>query len=128
VSRAEFDAYEASIAYFWPHPYTGLWEHSDGNVVDQDGYTRDLYGWDEKMFYDDTLASPAGQNNVEGAASRDATYSWFEFRKALDSGDGYDWSWAPGETQGDEGSLMLAISSESTWFKRNILLHLGSGN
>jgi hypothetical protein len=40
-----------------------------------------------------------GFNNVEGAPTFDGTYYWFEFRKALDSGDaaGHDWSAAPGQ-------------------------------
>jgi parallel beta-helix repeat protein len=57
--------------------------------------TYDFYGWDGSRWLDDTQAG--GQNNVEGAASYDGTYYWFEFRKMLDSGDGVDWSLTPGE-------------------------------
>jgi len=130
VPVAELEAYAAYIDYFWPYPYVGLWEHSDFGWVDQDDDTWDAYGWDEVRWYDDTLASPPGENNVEGAASKDGTYYWFEFRKALNSGDGYDWSWAPGETvgTGQTGDLLLGIYDKTvpTYFEEYILLHLAS--
>jgi len=74
--------------------------HSDLAYVSFGGLVWDAYGWDEVTFYDVSLASPPGQNNVEGAGSHDGTYYWFEFRKALDSGDGCDWSLSPGVSFG----------------------------
>ncbi|MEM3626506.1 MAG: hypothetical protein QXZ25_00585 [Candidatus Bathyarchaeia archaeon] len=89
----------AFIELFWGM-YGPPWEHSDFSFVTFGGLKWDAYGWDETWWYGDTVASPPGQNNVEGAGSHDGTYYWFEFRKALNSGDGRDWSLAPGQTVG----------------------------
>ena len=128
VPVAELEAYGAFIDYFWPYPFVDQWEHSDEGWVDQDDDVQDFYEWDGESWDEDILASPPGENNVEGGASKDATYYWFEFRKTLSSGDGYDWSWAPGETVGNEGNLGLGIYDKTvpTWFQVDILLHLGS--
>jgi hypothetical protein len=87
------------IDYFWdwvetPYPH---WEHSDAGSIRYDNYTFDRYGWDETNWYEDTEAIPPGENNVEGAATHDGGYYWFEFKKLLDSGDGYDFAFSPGQ-------------------------------
>jgi hypothetical protein len=71
--------------------YTGPccpWVESDYSYLSFGEGTWDAYGWDESQWHTDTDAG--GQNDVEGAASHDGTYYWFEFRKRLNSGDGYD--------------------------------------
>lgn len=119
------------IAYLWPYrccPY----EHSDFSWVDSGGNTWDAYGLDIQTgrWLGDLEARPAGENNVEGKASCDGTYYWFEFRKELESGDDYDWSLSPGETIADSrtGELALGVTlgDETTWCSRRILLRLAS--
>ena len=85
------------VEYFWKSAgsdYSDLGSVSCGNV------THDGYGCchDGMLFYMDTDAG--GKNNVEGAATYDGTHYWFEFRKALNSNDGYDWTLVPGHTYG----------------------------
>jgi len=89
----------ASISLFWGS-YVPPWDYSDASRLSFGGTTYDVYGWDDTHWYSDTEASPPGQNDVEGAASHDGTYYWFEFKKRLDSGDGRDWSFSPGELMG----------------------------
>ena len=115
-----------SIAYFWDH-WGPPWEHSDLGGVNFDGSTFDLYGWDEVQWHDDTLATPPGVNNVEGAATYDGRYYWFEFRKPLMPGDGYDWTFEPGGTYGPmPPDLMVGFwdDSEARFYGTDILLHL----
>jgi hypothetical protein len=128
VPVAELEAHLAAINYFWPYPH----EHSDAGWVEQEGDLFDGYGWDEENWSDDTSASPPGENNVQGVANKDATYHWFEFRKALASGDDYDWDWAAGKTVGsDDGHVLLgawgakAVDTWS-WFEVSVLLHLSA--
>ena len=89
---------EATIAYFWGQ-YVPPWEHSDYSCAcfagSSWGGPWDAYGWDDTQWYTDT--DDGGENNVEGAATHDGIYYWFEFRKELSSGDGHDWSFGPGE-------------------------------
>gem|GEM_PF-3296166 len=87
------------IDYFseWIGEPSPLWNSSDMNYIGFNNVTWDAYGWNETGWYSDTDALPPGENNVEGAATHDGTYYWFEFRKTLDSGDGYDWSFSPGQ-------------------------------
>ena len=89
----------AFIELFWG-AYSPPWEYSDSSWIFFNQATFDAYGWDDTRWYGDVDASPAGQNNVEGAATHDGTYYWFEFRKMLRSGDGRDWNLNPGETVG----------------------------
>jgi len=117
-----------SIGYYWDSwgPPSHRWQHSDLGGVNFDGSTFDLYGWDEVQWYDDTSATP-GQNNVQGAATYDGTYYWFEFRKPLKSGDGYDWTFEPGATYGPmPPDLQVGFwdDSEATFYGTHILLHL----
>jgi len=103
----------ALIELFWGQ-YVPPWEHSDVGWVSFGNGTWDAYGWDDTTWYGDIgwalnstsgewfPCNATGQRNLAGRASYDGTYYWFELRKALDSGDGYDWSLTPGQTVGDE--------------------------
>ena len=55
---------------------------------------------------------------------------WFEFRKALNSGDGYDWSLGPGDTfgTGQTGNLFLGVTREdvAVYYQMPVLLRLAS--
>jgi len=111
---------DGDISYYWDW-WNGTWPHSDMGGVNFDRTTFDLHGWDETTWYSDPV------NNVQGAATYDGTYYWFEFRKALNSTDGYDWTFVPGGTYGAHpASLMVGFYDESagTWYGTNILLHL----
>lgn len=116
----DIDDYDgAQIGYYWGH-YGPPWDDSDLTYVGYDGDTLDAYGWDETQFYDDTTAIPPGENNIQGAATHDGTYYWFEFRKLISSGDGYDWPFQVGETYGlmiDEteegGNLLVGLWDNS---------------
>ncbi|MCB9157640.1 MAG: hypothetical protein H6645_11055 [Caldilineaceae bacterium] len=127
VPRAEIEALGVYIGNFWPE-YNGAWDYSDVGWLNKDSNTYDGYGWDESQFYGDTEASPPGANNVEGAANESPSYYWFEFRKALNSGDGRDWSWSPGEIvgTGQTGDLLLGMKdiTNSTIYEILILLQL----
>jgi outer membrane protein assembly factor BamD (BamD/ComL family) len=124
---SEINAKGVFTDYFWPK-YIGHWDHSDGAYITQKSETSDVYGWDEENWYEDTLASPPGQNNVEGAASQDTSYYWFEFRKAFTSNDGKDWTLKPGDQLGfsTDSFLVGSTSGESNFFAGNIALYLGS--
>ena len=121
------------IANFWdwigePPP---LWNQSDGSFIEFDGVKFDVYGWDETRWYNDTDASPSGENNVEGVATHDGTYYWFEFRKELNSGDGYDWGFTPGqiiETVSQVHDLLVGVWDNSTRdaYQAYISLHLST--
>lgn len=106
------------IDYFWPAGSCCPWDHSDLGYAGYDDSTIDLYGWDEASWYSDTDAG--GTNDVQGAGSHDGTHYWFEFRKRLDSGDGFDWSFRPGQTVGTGygGDLLVSLwdnSEPSAW-------------
>jgi outer membrane protein assembly factor BamD (BamD/ComL family) len=125
---ASASKYGAFIYYFWPEwSEVSGWPHSDAGSVNQDGDTTDSYGWDDERWYNDVEASPRGENNVEGALSEDTNYLWFEFRKALDSRDGYDWSWSRGQKI-DMGSTILGMwgQTNTTWFIIDVKLYLAS--
>jgi outer membrane protein assembly factor BamD (BamD/ComL family) len=111
VPASELNAFSAFINYFWPYPFRDSWENSDGAWIDQEQEIWDSYGWDENKWYGDV--DDGGQENVAGAASQDEQFFWFEFSKALDSGDPHDWSWQPGNVVGTNrtGDLMLGIGS-----------------
>jgi hypothetical protein len=118
--------YGAAINFFWPEwSEVSGWPYSDAGSIRRNNTTGDQYGWDDERWLEDTQASPPGENNVEGATSEDGTYVWFEFRKALDSGDDRDWSWLPGETI-DYGSLLLGVwgTTDGQWFEIATVLHL----
>lgn len=117
----------AYIDYFWPSCCP--WKHSDYSGFGLDGISFDGYGWNDANWSDDTLATALGQNNVKGGASGDSAYRWFEFKKALNSGDGFDWDLVPGQTVGgSQTSLIVGIydSTLSSYFEQSIRLHLGT--
>lgn len=93
----------ALIVYVWSFNGTSS---SDIGGPRQDGLTLDGYGIEgggPPLL--DTEAFPPGENNVEGAGTYDGTYYWFEFRKELDSRDGYDWALQLGKVYGlEDGS------------------------
>lgn len=96
---------DAGISYFWPEwdPLNG-WENNDAGFCSinprYEGQTRDYYGWDGAQFFKDVEATPPGENNFEGMGTYDGNYYWFEMKKPLNSGDGYDWDFELGETYG----------------------------
>ena len=118
------DGYGAGIWYFWPTPYVDHWDYSDESVVDQDSKVSDSHGWDDEEWTLDVEASPPGETNIYGVVREDTQYIWFEFRKELDSGDGYDWSLAVGDDIGDGGALHFGVwgKEDTGWFQ--IIVHL----
>ena len=93
--------------------------YSDLGGVRVDNSTIDLYGWTGSDWELDTDLVPPGDNNTEGAAYFDGTHHWFEIRKRLDSGDGYDWHLTTGELVGEPSDpekdehLLVAIWDNS---------------
>jgi len=116
------------IDYFWPAGSCCPWEHSDLGYAGYDGDTVDFYGWDETSWYRDT--DDGGSNDVEGSGSHDGTHYWFEFRKRLDSGDGFDWSFRAGQTVGTgyDGNLLVSLwdNSESSWWETAVAIKLAA--
>lgn len=96
---AEVDDDSVAIYGYWG-PYENPWFYFDAGSLGYTGWPWDTYRHNESEQHDDTLATPPGETNVEGAATHDGTYYWFEFRKELSSGDGYDWDLEPGRTYG----------------------------
>ncbi len=90
----------AQINYFWDG-------FSDMGIVTAGNATTDAYGFNGTTWFIDILASPPGQNNVQGAATHDGTHYWFEYRKALNSLDGRDWILLPGNTYGETPTIFL---------------------
>jgi hypothetical protein len=99
----------------WPGPLSppdsagiSMWEFVGLGLVASDASytgmlgTFDAYGWNGQYWSVDEAAG--GQNNVEGTGSFDGDFYWFETRKPLDSGDGYDWSLSPGDQIGGRES------------------------
>lgn len=124
-----------SLAYFYPYPYMNFWQHSD-TMSFSDGKPLDEFGWDEKVWHDDV--SDGGRMNTSGESTLDDQYYWFELSKPLDSGDGHDWSWKPGDKVGTDitgglmigswGSLPLGLPASGggdTFVCRYIQLQLG---
>jgi len=112
----------AFIEYFWewsgdPPP---LWNQSDKGWVAFHNATGDLYGWDETSWYADEHAEPPGENNVEGAATHDGTYYWFEFKKRLDSADGCDWDFTPGEVIESVSEVQNLLVGMHVWDDGNL--------
>ncbi len=63
------------------------------------------------------INSPGGERNVGGKVIHDGAFWWFEFKKMLDSGDGYDWAFKPGNTYGVpgvNGTITLTFGSGDT--------------
>ena len=127
------DAFDAGdMLYFWPG-------YSDLGGVRFNNATIDYYGHSTgTTWYNDTSA-PGGHNDTQGAASYDAVndFYWFEYKRPLDSGDGYDpntgwgydWSFVAGGTYGATGTGLIVEFwdySTLTPYDVNILLHLSS--
>ncbi len=116
------------IDYFWPSGSCCPWEQSDLGYAGLGGDTVDLYGWDESSWSRDTDAG--GTNDVEGTGSHDGTHYWFEFRKRLDSRDGFDWSFQPGQTVGTGfgGDLLVSLwdNSEPAWWETYVAIELAA--
>jgi len=106
VPKAEFSSGGVSVGYFYPYPYTGLWQHSDTMGIG-DGKPLDQYGWDETNWHDDV--SDGGRMDTRANSTQTDQYDWYELSKPLDSGDGHDWSWRAGEKVGSDitGDLMI---------------------
>ena len=83
------------------------WAQIDQGCLLFGGQTWDGYAYNSEEMYADTDAG--GQNDVEGAATYDGAFYWFEFRKRLNSGDGYDWTLLPAQTV----SLMGGVWDDS---------------
>jgi hypothetical protein len=125
VPAAELEAWGAYVDYFWS-------EHSDISWIDHDSGTWDAHAYNpnDGTWTGDTDPASPGTNDVEGAVTQDVSTYWFEFRKALNSGDGYDWSLAPGDTfgTGQTGSLYLGITDQdiTVYYQMPVLLELAS--
>jgi len=94
------------VEYFWGQSTGGLTtQYSNYGQVNYGNQVWEGYGYNGKMFQ----AEPQSdiQNNLQGAASYDGTHYWFEFRKALNSGDGLDWALTPGHTYGWENGTSV---------------------
>jgi len=94
------------VEYFWGQSTGGLTtQYSNYGQVNYGNQVWEGYGYNGKMFQ----AEPQSdiQNNLQGAASYDGTHYWFEFRKALNSGDGLDWALTTGHTYGWENGTSV---------------------
>ena len=100
---SEIDSNDIAFIEIFIGPYGPPWAESDQGCLSFGRQTWDVYGWDDTRWYADTDAG--GQNDVEGAASYDGAFYWFEFRKRLNSGDGYDWTLLPAQTVSLMGGL-----------------------
>ena len=123
-----------SVYGYWG-PYENPWYYFDAGSLEYTGWPWDTYRHNETEQRDDALATPPGETNIEGAATHDGTYYWFELRKELSSGDGYDWDLEPGRTYGlgDRtpevgGTMFVAFweGSESLDYYQQIQLSLAS--
>ena len=106
VPKADFSPEGVSVGYFYPYPYTGLWQNSDTMGIG-DGRPLDQYGWDETNWHDDI--SDGGRMDTRANSTQTDQYDWYELSKPLDSGDSHDWSWKAGEKVGSDitGGLMI---------------------
>jgi hypothetical protein len=108
------------ISFYWG-PFENPWLHFDASLLEFSGYPSDTYRYNcTGDMIADTDYAPPGQNNLEGFATHDGTHYWFEMRKALSSGDGYDWSLETGRTYGlrdrspdSGGDLHITLWDES---------------
>ena len=114
------------VDYWWPE-YTGTWEHSDGIYVKTTGENRDLGQWDEMQWHEDKDLDPPGTVDVEARSTEDDAFYWFEIKRALNSGDRYDWIFEPGHIYGANpyDSVMVGMESEEGTFLRYIQLEVG---
>jgi hypothetical protein len=122
----EYEARGVFVDYWWPE-YTGTWEHSDGVYVKTNGENRDLGQWDEMQWQEDKDLDPPGTVDVEARSTEDDAFYWFEIKRALSSGDRYDWIFEPGYKYGANpyDSVMVGMESEEGTFLRYIQLEVG---
>jgi hypothetical protein len=83
--------------------------------------------WDEMNWHYDTELDPPGTVDIEARSTEDEEFYWFELKRALNSGDSYDWVFEPGKTYGDNpyDSVMIGIESAEGTFLRYIQLTIG---
>lgn len=108
------DEDRASISYLWPEmSEDNMWPYSDSGSCSFGGQVRDTYrsiDQADTRWKLDTEFEPPGQNNVEGACTHDGIYYWFEMKKDLNSGDGYDWNLKLGERYPEhKGDFNIAL-------------------
>jgi hypothetical protein len=114
------------VDYWWPE-YTGTWEHSDGIYAKTNGEISDLGQWDEMQWQEDKDLDPPGTVDIEARSTEDDEFYWFELKRALNSGDSYDWVFEPGQIYGANpyDSVMIGMESEEGTFLRYIQLEIG---
>jgi hypothetical protein len=78
----------AYIYYFIPDDVTRL-IFSDKSITSQLWQTYDLFNKTGSSWMNDL--DKGGENNVEGMGHFDGVFYWYELKKPLNSGDGYDW-------------------------------------
>ena len=102
-SEVPDDEDDADILYYWDGT-----TKIDAGVLDYDGEVKDFYGEGGYTDFDTVFG---GENNVEGAATYDFTCGcyYFEFRKELDSFDGYDAVLVPGHSYGAEPDDFMMV-------------------
>jgi hypothetical protein len=132
---AEVDQGDGATIALFTGPYGPPWAESDSGHVSLDGSTIDLFGWDDTTWINDQ-STETGQNNVEGKATYDGTFYWFEFRKKLDSGDGCDWNLKPGDLVGEpvenpslQRNLLVSVWNDdmASTLENQIVLQLAPG-
>jgi hypothetical protein len=125
VPASELEAWGAYVDYFWSEQSDISWVEQGGGAWDAHAYNPDSGTWTG-----DTDAASPGTNDVQGAAALEGSTYWFEFRKALNSGDGYDWSLTPGEEfgTGQTGTLYLGVTAQdvSVYYQVPVLLSLAA--
>ncbi len=114
------------VNYWWPQ-YTGTWEHSDGVYAKINDEIFDHGQWDEMQWQYDTDLDPPGTVDIEARSTEDDEFYWFELKRALNSGDSYDWVFELGKTYGANPYDMVMIGMESAdgTFLRYIQLEIG---
>jgi len=114
------------VNYWWPE-YTGTWEHSDGVYARINDEVFDHGQWDEMQWQYDTDLDPPGTVDIEARSTEDDEFYWFELKRALNSGDSYDWVFEPGQKYGSNpyDSVMIGMESDDGTFLRYIQLELG---
>jgi hypothetical protein len=118
--ESDTDPKDGAFIEIFIGPYGPPWAESDFGALSFSGETIDLYGWDDTRWQSDI--EDGGQNDVEGAASYNGKSYWFEFRKKLNSGDGFDWTLEPPQIV----TLMIGLFDyrESVTYEKSVLLNL----
>lgn len=100
IECRDYDIYDQSYMYYLWETQSGTEtiQNSDGILLRQIGGAKDLCNYDNGHWSYDSDCS--GTSDVIGAGSYRYPYYYFEFRKELDSQDGIDWIFSPGELIG----------------------------